>query len=117
MPKPRVTPQFDRRSSSCWRDTPSGSGWDLPTKSPAARAATAFSLFVLREDRVLPRDVTFQWSTAQLRQMIQPAFVLLPGNFQQVLLERFWKRLGRCSGSPAMHRAIDRTGAGQPGYC
>ena len=66
----------------------------IPDKSPAARTATAFSLFILRESRQLPRDATFHWTEAQLRQMIQSGFLLLPSNDQHLLLDLFWRRLG-----------------------
>ncbi|HEY5314683.1 MAG TPA: HEAT repeat domain-containing protein [Pirellulales bacterium] len=84
---------------------------ELPSKSPAARAAAAFALFLLRNERTngtLPRDATFNWTTAQLRQMIQPAFLLLSSRDQEFLLDYYWRRLGGAPLAPALARLIER---------
>jgi hypothetical protein len=82
----------------------------LPNKNPAARAATAFSLFILR-DRApwyLPRVATFDWTPAQLRPMVQQGFLLLPSDLQHLLLSNYWKRLGGIELAPTLVELIEK---------
>lgn len=80
----------------------------LPGKSPTARAETAFTLFQLRSDGYLRSDARFGWTLAQLREMVQSDFLLLPGREQWLLLTAYWRRLGGPALATALAELIER---------